>query len=209
MSLELFQHNQKAYEAATALMERAGRAAVIHPTGTGKSLLAFKLAEEHPDSRILWLSPSEYIYRTQVENLERLEEKPKVTETLLSNVIFFTYAKLMMNEDIIEELNPEYIILDEFHRCGASEWGKSVEKLLDAYPVAKVLGLSATNIRYLDNQRDMAEELFHGQIASEMTLGEAIAKEILLAPTYVISMYSYQEELEKQKKKIASVKNAG
>ena len=53
MSLELFQHNQKAYEAATALMERAGRAAVIHPTGTGKSLLAFKLAEEHPDSRIL------------------------------------------------------------------------------------------------------------------------------------------------------------
>ena len=44
-------------------------AAVIHPTGTGKSLIAFKLAEQHPSEKFLWLSPSEYIYQTQVENL--------------------------------------------------------------------------------------------------------------------------------------------
>ncbi|MFR5880821.1 MAG: hypothetical protein ACLUEQ_08455 [Cloacibacillus evryensis] len=41
---------------------------------------------------------------------------------------------------------------------------------------AAVLGLSATNIRYLDNQRDMADELFDGNIASEMTLGEAVVR---------------------------------
>ena len=46
---------------------------------------------------------------------------------------------------------------------------------------------SATNIRYLDNQRDMAWELFGGNIASELTLGEAVARGILPAPKYVLA----------------------
>ena len=62
-------------------------------------------------------------------------------------------------------------------------------------PDAKILGLSATNIRYLDNNRDMAEELFDGHIASEMTLGEAIVRGILPAPKYVTTVYQYQKEL--------------
>ena len=202
MSLILFKHNQKAYEAAAALMEEKGRAAVIHPTGTGKTYIAFKLAKEHSDSRILWLSPSEYIYRTQLEQLQ------KDGEERFTNISFLTYARLMRNEAVIATLRPDYIVLDEFHRCGAAEWGRSVEKLLAYYPKAKVLGLSATNIRYLDHQRDMAEELFYGQIASEMTLGEAIAKGILPVPTYVISMYSYQKELERIQERMASARNS-
>ena len=127
-------------------------AAVIHPTGTGKSLIAFKLAEEHPSEKFLWLSPSEYIYQTQLENLG-ME---------FDNIQFMSYSRLMKNEDSIETLHPDYIILDEFHRCGAAEWGKSVRKLLNACPNAKRLGLSATNIRYLDNQRNMAFEFGKG-----------------------------------------------
>ena len=46
MSIHLFKHNQEAYNAVTAMLEREKMAAVIHPTGTGKSLIAFKLAEE-------------------------------------------------------------------------------------------------------------------------------------------------------------------
>ena len=61
MALALYEHNQKAYHSALAMMEEAGRAAVIHPTGTGKSFLAFKLAEDHPQDRIVWLSPSRYL----------------------------------------------------------------------------------------------------------------------------------------------------
>lgn len=69
MSIHLFKHNQEAYNSVTAMLEREKMAAVIHPTGTGKSLIAFKLAEEHPSEKFLWLSPSEYIYQTQLENL--------------------------------------------------------------------------------------------------------------------------------------------
>ena len=204
MSLHLFPHNKNAYDAAMNLMQEEGKAAIIHPTGTGKSFIAFQLAVEHPDNKILWLAPSEYIYLTQVENLKKTEH---IEEEQIRNIQFLTYAKLMMNEHLIDSLKPDYIILDEFHRCGATEWGKSVEKLLAVYPQAKILGLSATNIRYLDGQRDMAAELFDGNIASEMTLGEAIAKGILPAPTYVVSMYSYQEELKKLQDRIANSKN--
>ena len=107
----------------------------------------------------------------------------------------------------IDEIKPDYIILDEFHRCGAEFWGLGVDKLLRAYPNVPVLGLSATAIRYLDNQRDMTDELFDGNVASEMTLGEAIVRGILNPPKYVLTVYSYQKELKRYETKIAGVKS--
>ena len=59
--------------------------------------------------------------------------------------------------------------------------GKGVQKLLKCYDTCQIMGLSATNVRYLDNQRDMADELFGGNIASYMTLGEAIVLCTVLA----------------------------
>lgn len=190
--IELFEHNQVAYDAAVAMLDDTGKAAIVHPTGTGKSFIGFKLCEEHPDKVICWLSPSEYIFKTQLENLKSSSAyEPE-------NVVFYTYAKLMvMSNEEIAEIKPDYIILDEFHRCGAEMWGRGVQNLLNAYSNIPILGLSATNIRYLDNQRDMADELFDGNIASEMTLGEAIVRGILNPPKYVLSMFYYRESLEK------------
>ena len=112
MLLQLFEHNEKAYRAAVQMMEECGKAAIVHPTGTGKSYIAFKLIEEHPVDTIFWLSPSEYIFKTQIENLKR--QTPDIS---LANVHFYTYAKLMCcaTEELeaIAGLNPAYIILDE------------------------------------------------------------------------------------------------
>ncbi len=202
----LFEHNQRAYEAAVEMMEATGRAAVIHPTGTGKSFIAFKLCADHEKESICWLSPSEYIFATQEEKWRQAGGKT------LENIEFFTYAKLMRRkekgdgEELLKQ-KPSFIILDEFHRLGAARWGGGVEWLRSKYPQAKVLGLSATNIRYLDNQRDMAWELFGGNIASELTLGAAIAGGILPAPKYVLSVYSYQKELERYQARIKRTKN--
>ena len=202
MAISLFPHNQTAYEAALEMMQRTGKAAVIHPTGTGKSFLGFKLCEEFPKEKICWVSPSEYIFRTQLENLAAAgAEKPE-------NIRFFTYAKLrLLSEEEMAEICPSYIILDEFHRCGAKAWGQGVANLLKVYPQAMVLGLSATAIRYLDNQRDMSDELFDGNIASEMTLGEAIVRGILHPPKYVLSVFSYQKDLEKYERKVRAAKS--
>ncbi|MCI8834792.1 MAG: DEAD/DEAH box helicase family protein [Ruminococcus sp.] len=202
MAISLFPHNQTAYEAALKMLQNTGKAAVIHPTGTGKSFIGFQLCEEFPEANICWLSPSEYIFQTQLENLAATgAEKPK-------NIRFFTYAKLMlMSEEEMAEIHPAYIILDEFHRCGAKAWGQGVERLRNVYSKVPILGLSATAIRYLDNQRDMSDELFDGNIASEMTLGEAVVRGILHPPKYVLSVFSYQKDLEKYEKRVRTSKN--
>ena len=201
--IKLFEHNEKAYNSVVAMLEETSKAAVIHPTGTGKSFIGFKLCEDNPDKTICWLSPSDYIFKSQLENLAKAANGFQP-----NNIKFFTYAKLMnLSEEELADINPDYIILDEFHRCGAQKWGNGVLVLLNANKGVPVLGMSATNIRYLDNQRDMALELFGGNIASEMTLGEAIVRGILSPPTYILSVFSYNKDLEKYKKRVKHTKN--
>ena len=102
-----------------------------------------------------------------------------------------------------------YMILDEFHRAGAECWGKSAVALLKLCPDAKLLGLTATNIRYLDNNRDMAEELFDSRVASNMTLGEAVVRGILPAPKYVTTVYQYQKTLAKYQARVDNLRAPG
>lgn len=201
--LGLYKHNKLAYENVVSMLDNTSKAAVIHPTGTGKSFIGFKLCEDNPDKIVCWLSPSEYIFKTQIENIKKNED-----DFSFENTKFYTYAKLMnMTDAEISDIKPDYIILDEFHRCGAEMWGAGVQRLLSYYADAKILGLSATNIRYLDGQRDMADELFDNNIASHITLGEAIVRGILAAPKYVTSIYSYQKDLDKIKRRICRAKS--
>lgn len=201
--IKLYSHNQKAYDLAVNMLKDTKKAAIVHPTGTGKSFIAFKLCEDHPDKIICWLSPSEYIFSTQLENLYQATNGYKP-----NNIVFFTYAKLLgMSKEEIQAIHPDYIVLDEYHRAGATYWQKGVEQLLFTYSDIPVLGLSATNIRYLDNQRDMAQELFDGNIASQMSLGEAIVRGILNPPKYVLSMYYYQNTLEKYERRVKKTKS--
>ncbi len=195
--IQLYDHNQTAYRSVLDLLAETGKAAVVHPTGTGKSFIAFKLIEDNPDKSFVWLSPSEKIYNTQLDNIK------KAAGLFPKNVSFFTYARMTnMDKPDFQALCPDFIILDEFHRAGAPEWGKSVRKLISCFPEAKLLGMSATNIRYLDDQRDMASELFDNCIADQMTLTEAVSKGILPAPKYVISVYAYQMEEENYRKRM-------
>ena len=76
-------------------------------------------------------------------------------------------------------------------------------------PDAKLLGLTATNIRYLDNNRDMAEELFDSRVASNMTLGEAVVRGILPAPKYVTTVYQYQKALAKYQVRVDNLRAPG
>lgn len=201
--IKLFDHNKIAYDHAVIMLRETNRAAVIHPTGTGKSFIGFKLCEDNPDKTVCWLSPSEYIFKTQLENLARVSDGWQP-----DNIRFLTYARLMnLSESELDGIHPDYIVLDEFHRCGAQEWGRGVERLLNLYENTPVLGLSATAIRYLDNQRNMANELFGANIAAEMTLGEAIVRGILSAPKYVLSVFSYQKDLDKYRRRVVSAKN--
>ena len=208
VALRLFEHNEKAYRAAVRMMEQYGKAAIVHPTGTGKSYIAFKLIEDNPEKVVIWLSPSKYILKTQLESLKRNDP-----DFPLANIHFYTYAKRMCctqaQLDEIAAQKPAYIIFDESHRAGAECWGESTVALLKLCPDAKFLGLTATNIRYLDNNRDMAEELFDSRVASNMTLGEAVVMGILPAPKYVTTVYQYQKALAKYQARVDNLRTPG
>ena len=208
VALRLFEHNEKAYKSAVRMMEQYGKAAIVHPTGTGKSYIAFKLIEDNPEKVVIWLSPSKYIFKTQLESLKRNDP-----DFPLANIHFYTYAKRMCctqaQLDEIAAQKPAYIIFDESHRAGAECWGESTVALLKLCPDAKFLGLTATNIRYLDNNRDMAEELFDSRVASNMTLGEAVVMGILPAPKYVTTVYQYQKALAKYQARVDNLRTPG
>ena len=74
---------------------------------------------------------------------------------------------------------------------------------------AKLMGLTATNVRYLDNNRDIAEEFFDGHIAIDMTLGEAVVRGILPAPKYVTTVYQYQKTLAKYQARVDNLRAPG
>lgn len=63
--LELYPHNEKAYRKLLDMLSGTRRACIIHPTGTGKAFIAYRYAFDHPNERILWMSPSTYIEQEQ------------------------------------------------------------------------------------------------------------------------------------------------
>ncbi len=192
---QLHEHNQKTYENICRMYgESIQRIAVVQPTGSGKSLLMAKLIEDNPDSRFFVLSTSHKIND---------QFKSKLDEKMLERVECNIYCNMPnMKQEIMESLQPDYIFLDEMHRALAKEWSKGINVLLNMYPDAKVLGLSATPIRYLDKCRNVAEELFGGNLACDMSLSHAILDGILPMARYVCGVYSYEKDTESLNKKI-------
>lgn len=191
----LHEHNQKTYENICRMYsEGIQRVAVVQPTGSGKSLLMAKLIEDNPDSRFFILSTSHKIND---------QFKSKLDEKILDNLECNIYWNMPnMKQEVMESLQPDYIFLDEMHRALAKEWSKGINVLLNMYPDAKVLGLSATPIRYLDRCRNVVEELFGGNLACDMSLSQAILDGILPMARYVCGVYSYEKDAESLNKKI-------
>ena len=193
--VDLHEHNKRTYENICRMYdEGVGRIAIVQPTGSGKSLLMAKLIEDNPASRFFVLSTSHKIND---------QFKSKLDEGILERLNFNIYCNMPnMKQETMEGLQPDYILLDEMHRALAKEWSKGIMHLLEMYPNAKVLGLSATPIRYLDKCRNVVNELFDGNLACDMSLSEAILDGILPMARYVCGIYSFQKDAESLNKKI-------
>lgn len=194
--LGLKAHNRKAVQSINKLFKKYQRVSVIQATGTGKSYIIGHFLIKYSPQPCIVLTPSDYIQKQQ---------KKLVRE--LKNVTYMNYQ--VINKKTTEEWKKQdykFIVLDEFHRVGAPTWGNGVNRLLEALPKAKVLGTTATHIRHLDKERNMAEETFNGVIAQELPIEAAIARGILPSPHYVCALYSFDETFNKYDK---SIKNNG
>ena len=194
--LNLHEHNKIAYEKVKKFFLVNNRCCVIHPTGTGKSFISLALIADHLEDNILYVT-------SYAKDLQQFESKMEAYLGDCENVDTCLYSGLQR----IPYRKYSYIILNEMHRAGAAEWEKFVKSLLEQLPDAKVLGLTATPIRYLDDNRNMAEELFDGNIASEISLQDAILQRLLPVPHYITGVFSYEEDIQKAEQKLLEKKN--
>jgi superfamily II DNA or RNA helicase len=180
--MQLFSHNERAYKNALNIFKGKNVACIIHPTGTGKAVIIAKCIRDHPDARHLILASGAHIFAEIKKHC------------FPQNATFLTYHGLDSLRTKSIDAKFDFIYLDEFHRIGAETWEPAVKTILSLNSNAKILGTTATHIRYLDNQRDMAAELFAGSIASHISLFRAFLEGILWPPKYVNALYSIDEE---------------
>ena len=154
--LELYPHNEKAYRKLLDMLSGTRRACIIHPTGTGKAFIAYRYAFDHPNERILWMSPSTYIEQEQEASIRR-----ELPNQEFKNIERMTYQTAMHRAQKGNlDIHADTVIFDEFHHTGAPQWSRGVEGVIECNPDANLIGLSATSIRYSDSGRDMSDELF-------------------------------------------------
>ena len=192
MSMTLNLVNEAAFQKAVQSLETLNRAAVFHPTGTGKSCIAWKVVEAHPQTTFFWL-----VAGAQRLALRQAELTRYNGGTLPGNVRFCDCEKLAAATPEqwvrLGEQKPGCIVLDCYHELSAVCWAQSVQKLLRMCPQAKVLGLGVPNGAPVCAA---AQELFADCIVSHMTVAEAMAAGTMPVPSaYAALLWPQEEEL--------------
>lgn len=192
MSMTLNPVNEAAFQKAVQSLETLNRAAVFHPTGTGKSCIAWKVVEAHPQTTFFWL-----VAGAQRLALRQAELTRYNGGTLPGNVRFCDCEKLAAATPEqwvrLGEQKPGCIVLDCYHELSAVCWAQSVQKLLRMCPQAKVLRLGVPNGAPVCAA---AQELFADCIVSHMTVAEAMAAGTMPVPSaYAALLWPQEEEL--------------
>lgn len=192
MSMTLNPVNEAAFQKAVQSLETLNRAAVFHPTGTGKSCIAWKVVEAHPQTTFFWL-----VAGAQRLALRQAELTRYNGGTLPGNVRFCDCEKLAAATPEqwvrLGEQKPGCVVLDCYHELSAVCWAQSVQKLLRMCPQAKVLGLGVPNGAPVCAA---AQELFADCIVSHMTVAEAMATGTMPVPSaYAALLWPQEEEL--------------
>lgn len=192
MSMTLNPVNEAAFQKAVQSLETLNRTAVFHPTGTGKSCIAWKVVEAHPQTTFFWLVAGAQRLALRQAELTRYNGGP-----LPGNVRFCDCEKLAAATPEqwvrLGEQKPGCIVLDCYHELSAVCWAQSVQKLLRMCPQAKVLGLGVPNGAPVCAA---AQELFADCIVSHMTVAEAMAAGTMPVPSaYAALLWPQEEEL--------------
>ena len=126
--IDLYPHNKVVFNKVLENLKTHNKVGVVQATGTGKGKLAACFVEflmyHKSNAKILIVAPLRSILQNYQDNFD-LD---------FQGVKYITYQKLykLSDLDIIGIIKTyDLIILDEFHRCGAEEWGKKVRVLFD------------------------------------------------------------------------------
>lgn len=192
--IELLEHNKETYKRLCDVLEDNNKCALVQATGTGKSYIAGKYIEEHANTALI-LVPTNAIADAWSDLLSETKQEVDI-------ITYQAFAKEPHNY-----LDYDLVIADEMHHLGSDVWGK---KFVETYLQSKnhkIIGLTATEIRYLDNSRDMAEEIFENIRVDGCDLPTAINTGVLPTFKYVSALYCDESDFDEWKEKAGKIKD--
>lgn len=198
----LLEHNIPVYTKFKEILKEYDKAILVSATGTGKSYVLTEYIEEY-DLKALVICPKVSI----------CDDWKKIT----NNVESITYHKLnsifKKNKDRLNNLICRFDVLvyDEAHHVGASCWSR-VFNYIEEYIIEndldiKMVGLTATPRRYLDNDRDVTYEFFGGNLVTGYSQLEAIRLGILPSAEYITSIFNSRSILDEYKNKLEGIES--
>lgn len=206
--LDLKTHQQEALNNVNEIFEKENKAIVVQPTGIGKTYIALGLFEQNKDKKLVFVAPSTSIlWEIKLKIAKEYGVAPEEYMKVFENLELTTYQQINANvkkdENFTQEFDADYVVFDEAHHIGADQWGENAKELMKLHPKTKFLGLTATPER--TDEKNVVNEVFDGNLASEITLEDAVATGLLKMPNYVNAIYSYKPVIEELEEKIKSV----
>lgn len=186
--MDLLRHNQETLNKLLSKLDYESRVGVVQATGTGKGCIASTLiTESFKDKKIVLLASQSailvnYLMALNIHTSNRVKMMTYQGICRLSDIDLYRLGEFA-----------DILILDEYHRCGAKQWGRCVIEVIKGTEShgGKAIGFTATPKRYLDGERDMSSELFNDVVVEGVDLTLAIKRGILPVFTYVKARYGY------------------
>ena len=169
----LMAHNIPVYKNLTETIKKHNKAIIVTTMGTGKSYLVKEYLDEN-NLNALVVCPTLAI----CENWKSLTDR----------VTTVTYQAFQRHEF------PGYdcYVFDEAHHSGSTKWGAVIRDFMNKTD-KPVIGLTADPVRYMDNKKNVADELWEGTIVKGYTMGDAVEMGILPPVLYVYSLFGLED----------------
>lgn len=188
--MELRPYQQEAKDAVFSQWESIDRTLLVLPTGCGKTIVFAKITEEcvRQGSRVLILAHRGELLQQASDKLAKATglgcATEKAEESCLGSWFRVTVGSVqtMMREKRLNQFPDDYfhtIVIDEAHHCLSD----SYQRVLQHFPEAKVLGVTATPDR--GDMRSLGQ--YFQTLAYEYTLPKAI-KEGYLSPIKALTL---------------------
>ena len=176
----------RTYDDAVRLLSTNGRAAVIRPTGFGKSWMNVRFVKEGKYRKVLYMYPAEVV-RDAALHAFYGEDIPE--ERTIEGVDFITNASFarMTDEDLKNLNDYDLFIIDECHKIGGDKTSDNLDKLIELCPDLKILGATATPERL--DAVDVVGRYFDDNQCFEYNLHNAFQDGILKKPYYIYCKY--------------------
>lgn len=188
--MELRPYQQESRDAVHREWESVNRTLLVLPTGCGKTIVFAKITEDcvRQGKRVLILAHRGELLEQAADKIEKATglkcAAEKAEDSCLDSWFRVTVGSVqtLMRKKRLEQFSGDYfntIIIDEAHHCLSD----SYQRILEHFPEAKVLGVTATPDR--GDMRNLGQ--YFESLAYEYTLPKAI-REGYLSPIKALTI---------------------